>query len=363
MHKKEGYMHLFPATKPFQIVHMDIVGPLPITRKGNRYILTMMDRFSRMIKLIPLPTITASCIAMAFRNHWLLNYGTPENVLTDRGTYFAGLIFGILRDLHGFKSLFTTSYHPRTNGRLERFHRYLKERLRILAAERNLDYFSSDDWDIYIPNIQYSYNVTPNRMTKYSPYNIIYGDVVNLPIDRILKTNMEEIVDKNTNNFQTPTDWRSRSIKLSAEHRNFIAAAAKHREHLMKEIQATSKQYEESMKRAYDRSRESPTHYPPGQVIYVDFAVGTVGNRRKMAINRKRGVIIDKISSNAYVVAYDDGKIEPVNVDRLYTIRTIKKSPKPKTKTDKRFIKTRFQKSFSFDLGLTALHENTFFHY
>ena len=100
--RTEGFLQLFPAHRPFEVVHLDIVGPLPLTRNGNRYILSMLDRFSRMVKLVCLPTITASTIAMAFRNHWLLEYGSPMHILTDRGSYFTGLIFKLISKLHGF---------------------------------------------------------------------------------------------------------------------------------------------------------------------------------------------------------------------------------------------------------------------
>ena len=182
--KREGYMQLFAVQKPFEIVHMDIVGPLPMTRSGNRYILTIMDRYSRMIKLVPLAVTTASAICLAFRDNWILQYGVPDNTLTDRGSYFTGLLFRVLSKIFGFDPKFTTSYHPKTNGRLERFHRHLKQRLRVLANDLGLDFLDSDDWDIYLPNIAFSYNITPNRMTKHSPYEIIYDDWIKLPIDR-----------------------------------------------------------------------------------------------------------------------------------------------------------------------------------
>merc|ERR1711969_468457 len=106
-----------------------------------------MDRFSRMVKLVCLPTVTAPAIAMAFRNHWLLEYGSPEHILTDRGSDFTGMVFAILGKLFGFSHKLTTSYHPETNGRLERFHRYLKERLRTVSHVRDLDFLTDDDWD------------------------------------------------------------------------------------------------------------------------------------------------------------------------------------------------------------------------
>ena len=160
--KSEGFMQLFEPDECFETVHIDIVGPMPCTKSGNQYILTMMDRWSRMVKLIPINVCTATNIAWTIRNNWFLEYGAPINILSDRGSYFTGLIFKILTKLNGVHHLFTTSYHPQTNGRLERFHRYLKERLRIIASSKELNFLDNHDWDGYIPSIAFSYNVTPN---------------------------------------------------------------------------------------------------------------------------------------------------------------------------------------------------------
>ena len=318
--KREGYMQLFEPQKPFEVVHMDIVGSLPVTRTGNRYILTMMDRYSRLIKLVAIPVMTAKCIAMAFRNNWLLQFGVPDNVLTDRGSYFTGLIMSIVSKMFGFKNLFTTSYHPKTNGRLERFHRYLKQRLRVIAHELKLDFNSSDDWDVYLPNIAFSYNICPNHMTKYSPYDIIYPNLIKLPIDRLLKINVDEVVQERITTLKNPTDRRLKALKLDAEHRAGITELKKHRENLKKEIAAVREKYNKKRKELYDKSRVAPTHYKDGQEVWIDISVGKVGNARKLGINRKRGHILDKLSQNAYIVKFDDGKVEPINVDRLYTL-------------------------------------------
>ena len=324
--QREGFMQLFPATKPFETIHMDIVGPLPLTRNGNRYILTMMDRYSRFIKMIPLSVITAPVIAMAFRNHWLLQYGVPDNTLTDRGTYFTGLVFAILKKLYGFNTLFTTSYHPKTNGRLERFHRYLKERLRILSHTRNLDFFEKDDWDIYLPNIAFSYNITPNKMTGYSPYNIIYGDIIKLPIDKIIKTNVIPTVEEELSIFRNPIDKRLKPIQLNALHKGWIRTMNAYRKHMQDEINYTTTKYNRARKRRYDKSRIPPTHYQPNATVYIDESVGKTGNQKKLPINRREATVIDKISDNVYTVQYRDGKVAPVNVDRMYIIDENKSS-------------------------------------
>ncbi|MCP5016830.1 MAG: transposase family protein, partial [Ketobacter sp.] len=221
--RREGYMNQFITTKPFEIVHMDIVGPLPRTKSGNRYILTMMDRYSRMVKCICLPIITASAIASAVRNHWLLNFGTPEYLLSDRGSYFTGFIFKLLGKLSGFNQLFTSAYHPETNGRLERFHRFLKQRLRMIAFDRNMDFLSNHDWDNFIPNISFSYNITPNRMNKISPFDIIYGNRIKLPIERMLNRDISNEADAIEKDTQQTTGIRGSSgFKIDSTHRSYI---------------------------------------------------------------------------------------------------------------------------------------------
>lgn len=76
------------------------------------------------------------------------------------------------------------------------------------------------------------------------------------------------------------------------------------------------------------KQRVAPTHYQIGQEVWIDVSVGKVGNARKLGINRKKGQILDKISQNAYTIKFDNGKVEPVNVERLYTLSRIKRDGK-----------------------------------
>ena len=285
-------------------------------------------RYSRLVKLVAIPVMTAKCISMAFRNNWLLEYGVPDDVLTDRGSYFTGLIMNIVSKMFGFKNLFTTSYHPKTNGRLERFHRCLKQRLRVISEDIGLDFLSSDDWDMYLPNIAFSYNICPNYMTKYSPYNIIYPNLIKLPIDRLLNTNVDDIVEESITTLRNTNDGRRKPLKLNAEHRAGIDQLIKHRENMKQEIAASQAKYNVKRKQLYDKQRVAPTHYASGQEVWIDVSVGKVGNAAKLGINRKKGHILDKISQNAYIVKFDNGKVEPVNVERLYTLSRVKRNDK-----------------------------------
>ncbi|ETN97966.1 hypothetical protein RFI_39556, partial [Reticulomyxa filosa] len=78
------------------------------------------------------------------------------------------------------KHLFTSSYHPQTNGMIERFHRYLKERLVTICVDRDLDFTECSDWSIFLPAIATSYNISPNKMSNLSPHELVYGQKFNL---------------------------------------------------------------------------------------------------------------------------------------------------------------------------------------
>uniref|UniRef100_A0A0A9Y7K2 RNA-directed DNA polymerase n=2 Tax=Lygus hesperus TaxID=30085 RepID=A0A0A9Y7K2_LYGHE len=127
----------------FERVHVDIVGPLPLSR-GSRYILTMIDRYSSWPEAIPLDDITAESTARAFYSEWICRYGVPTVITTDRGRQFESDLFKRLNEILGIRHYRTTSYHPQSNGKVERFHRSLKVALKCQE---------SSDWVPLLPSV------------------------------------------------------------------------------------------------------------------------------------------------------------------------------------------------------------------
>ena len=83
----------------------------------------------------PLSDISAASVAEAFVTAWIARFGVPLRVVTDRGSQFESELFSELAKLVGFHRLRTNSYHPQTNGIVERFHQTLKTA--IIARNEN----------------------------------------------------------------------------------------------------------------------------------------------------------------------------------------------------------------------------------
>jgi transposase InsO family protein len=112
---------------------MDILGPLPRTKHGNRFLLKISDRFSKVTKTVPLRTVTALSVARAFCDHWdhwVYLYGPPLSLLTYNGPQFTVKFFLAVCTELRIKKIFTTAYHPQTNGQVERFNRTIIASLR-----------------------------------------------------------------------------------------------------------------------------------------------------------------------------------------------------------------------------------------
>jgi RNase H-like domain found in reverse transcriptase/Reverse transcriptase (RNA-dependent DNA polymerase)/Integrase zinc binding domain/Integrase core domain/Chromo (CHRromatin Organisation MOdifier) domain len=163
---KTNPLKLFPAKGPLESVAMDILGPLPRTKHGNRFLLVITDRYSKVTKTVPLRVITAFSTARAFLDHWVYAYGTPLSLLTDNGPQFTAKFFQAVCAELGVKKVFTTAYHPQSNGQVERYNRTILSALRGYVARRQ------DDWDEYTSTLTYAYNCRVHSTLGMPPFEL-----------------------------------------------------------------------------------------------------------------------------------------------------------------------------------------------
>ena len=157
------------------MVGVDIIGPLVRTRAGNRYILTLIDYFTKYREAIPLPSQEAETVARALEEIFA-RHGIPAVILTDQGSNFESKIIKSICSLFGIEKRRTTPYHPQTDGLCERSNGTLKS---LLRKRVNRD---RDNWDEQIAAALLAYRSSIQASTGLSPFEMLYGREATLPL-------------------------------------------------------------------------------------------------------------------------------------------------------------------------------------
>ena len=170
-HKRASRAPMIPLPiieEPFQRIAMDIVGPLPRSCAGHRYVLVVCDYATRYPEAIPMEIVDAESVADELVNMFA-RVRIPQEILTDQGTNFTSqLLAEIYRLLH-VDALRTSPYHPQTDGLVERFNGTLKEMLKKTASA------DGKDWDKLLPYVLFAYWEVPQESTGFSPFELLYG--------------------------------------------------------------------------------------------------------------------------------------------------------------------------------------------
>lgn len=170
--------HYMP-TDVNQYISSDFIGPFETTNKGNRFILTFVDHFSKFLKLYAVPRANLK-FAVDCLMDYSCTFGLFNYYLMDKASSFTSTLFKELCKKFGIKKLFTTPQRPQTNGLAEKLNSNIKKSLAIFARE-------TDQWDefrnfyalIYNNTIHSSINEKPAYQLGYDP--ILPNDILNEP--------------------------------------------------------------------------------------------------------------------------------------------------------------------------------------
>ena len=172
---------------PFYMIGVDIIGPLNKTRSGNKYILSVIDYYTKYAEAEALPNQEAETIVRVLEQIFA-RHGMPSILLTDQGRNFESHLVKSMCQLFGIEKRRTTAYHPQTDGLCERFNAILKSLLRMKVNN------DQNDWDEQLPHALLAYRISKQSSTGATPFEMLYGRDARLP----LGAEKEEIATKPT---------------------------------------------------------------------------------------------------------------------------------------------------------------------
>jgi len=198
-------VHKIPVPQQrFQHIHVDIVGPLPVSKRGHSYLLTVIDRSTRWLEAVPLASISAEECAAALVESWISRFGVPAVITSDRGRQFTSALWSSLCSVLGTEHIMTTSYHPQSNGMVERAHRQLKDALRARLVGVN--------WMEHLPWVLLGLRAAPKEDSAVCSAELVYGAAPRLPKE--LFTGQQEVSREFLErlNSRQPPEVRPRSF-------------------------------------------------------------------------------------------------------------------------------------------------------
>ncbi|MCO5561850.1 hypothetical protein L7F22_015474 [Adiantum nelumboides] len=179
----QGLLQPLPVPKErWESISMDFITTLPRTTKSNAQILVIVDRFSKMAHFIPCKkAASAPDIASLFVQHIFRIHGLPRSIILNRDPKFTEHFWTSLFKSLGTNLLFSSAYHPQTDGQTERVNKILEEMLRHYIQQRLAS------WEEYLPLVEFAYNNAPHSVTGMTPFQAAYGHTPLVPINFVLQ--------------------------------------------------------------------------------------------------------------------------------------------------------------------------------
>jgi len=232
-------MKQYNVGAPFERVGIDVLGPFPTSKRGNKYILMVMDYFSKWPEAYAIPNQEAKTICDMFVQNWVSRFGVPMELHSDQGRNFESNIFRGICIILGINKTRTTPLHPQSDGMVERFNRTLEERLRKVVSQ------NQKDWDEHVQLFLMAYRSAKHDTTRFTPAKILFGDELRLPAD--LRFGISEPIELEPNDFV-----QQKQMELNKVH---------------EEVRRNIKLMSNLMKAKYDR-RANCGGFEDGQLVW-----------------------------------------------------------------------------------------------
>jgi transposase InsO family protein len=311
-------------SEPFSRVLIDCVGPLPKTKNGNQYLLTIMCTSTRFPEAVPLRNISAKSVLKALVK-FFTTFGLPKEVQSDQGSNFMSKIFQQVLFELGIRQVKSSAYHPQSQGAVERFHQTLKSMIKSYCSD------TCKEWDDGIPLLLFAAREAVQDSLGFSPFELIFGHTVRGPLKCVKEQWLSE--EPPSNLLQYVIDFRTRLFEARS-----VAI-----EHLQKA--------QDDMKSWFDRSCVKRSFKPGDQVLVL---LPIPGNPLKAKFHGPY-IVETKVSETDYTVLTPDRRkhrqLCHVNLLKPYFVRTVESGEKQKAVAACQNVRTSTDETLDSDLA------------
>lgn len=293
-------MQMHEVLEPWHTIGIDIMGRFPVTTRQKRFLLVVVDYFTRWIEVFPMHTTTSIKVAEILANEVFARYGLPKYILSDNGPQLVSNLFQEFCRLMSIKRKFTANYHPQTNMS-ERVNRTLKPLIAIFSQEH------PHSWDKEIQQLAFAIRTSINETTGDTPAFLMFGRDPRTPLDLIVGNPVHgppPLID-DQGKIQ---DYRHQLMH------NLRIAFSVVREH--SEVEKLSQ------KMKYDK-HTTPRVFKLGDLVWVAMVVPQIGDnaiRRKLQPHYQGPCrIMEQLNPSTFTVTRisDNVNLGATNIDRL----------------------------------------------
>ena len=180
--KRRSPLKQYVVGAPMERLAMDILGPLPQTPRGNKFVLVVTDYFTKWTESYPIPNQEAVTVAEKLVGEFVCRFGVPRELHSDQGTNFESKVMAEVCKLLDIEKTRTTPLHPQSDGQVERYNRTLVEMLRGKLKE------SQEDWDLQLQPCMMAYRSSVHESTGETPNMLMLGREIEVPLDVVTES-------------------------------------------------------------------------------------------------------------------------------------------------------------------------------
>lgn len=312
--KRSGFLHPIPKGNiPFQTLHIDHLGPFVKSKKGNSYILGIVDGFSKFIFVKAVKNLKSKTTVQILSDIFSV-IGSPKVIVSDRGTSFTSAIFATYVKSIGAKHVLNAVATPRANGQIERYNRTILES--IAATNHGCD---ERCWDEHLSKVQWSLNNTRNRATGMSPSEIVFGRRTVNPCEGPILNSIRDDVDglelrvlgdvNVAESLSQPSSTNELPAQTSEIDPRCMEALATLQESARKLAENNIEKNQGAMKRNFDSTRAPTKFFKLGDLVMIPNYIAPANGKSKKLLPKFRGPfrISAVLKNDRYEVSSIDG--------------------------------------------------------